>query len=194
MDYLEEFLERVLPSEGTYCIAVFLGGGDRVSHIWKPTLGGLADAIRVNDANGHTVYHACATFKQDAGGKLYRRIENVKFLRSLWLDVDYGNTHKKPSPYKDKDEAAQAVAALSGSINLPDPVLIDSGYGLHCYWPMAENVDRIRWQKLADYFRGVCIGHELAADHSLTGNPAVILRPIGTHNRKHGQERLVRCL
>jgi hypothetical protein len=190
MNTLEEFLERVLPSEGLYCVVVFLGGSaERVSHIFKPTLGGMVDAIRVNDANGHTVYHACATFTAPR-----RTIENVRFLRSLWLDVDYGDTHKKPSPYKDQDEAAQAVAALPRHINLPEPIVVDSGYGLHCYWPMAENVDRVRWQKLADYFRGVCIGIDLEADHSLTGNSAVILRPVGTHNRKHGQERLVRCL
>ncbi len=190
MTSLDEFLERVLPSEGYYCVVVFKGG--KPYHIFKPTLGGMVDEIRVNDANGHTVYHACATYIDTAS----RTIRNVRCLRSLWLDVDTGFDEKRNKwrKYKDQDEAAQAVAALSRASRLPDPVLVDSGYGLHCYWPMAENVDRIRWQPLADYFRGFCVEHGVEADHSLTGNPAVILRPIGTHNRKHGEERLVRCL
>jgi len=191
MNTLEQFLERVLPSEGVYCVVVFKGQMPP-QHIFKQTLGGMADAIRVNDAHGHTVYHACATFKEPGR----RSIENVRYLRSLWLDIDVGFDEKrnKPRKYKDQDEAAQAVAALSRATRLPDPVLVDSGYGLHCYWPMAENVDRLRWQKLADYFRGFCVSYELEADHALTGNSAVILRPIGTHNRKRGEERLVRCL
>jgi hypothetical protein len=184
MTSMDAFLAHVLPTEGYYC-AVILRQGMPVKQVFTSSLGKLVDTLLVNDANGHTVYHACSTF-MDASS---RTAQNARFVRSLWLDVDAG----EGKPYADADEAAAAVVAFTRVTGLPDPVLVDSGYGLHCYWPLAANVLSVRWRALAAGLRDLCGRHGLQADHQRTCDCASILRPPATTNRKYGRAKAVTC-
>src|SRR5215472_135290 len=91
-----DFLAHVLPREGYYCAVVFKDGF-APQHFFHHRLGAVVDHLLVNDANGYTVYHACATFLS-AGP---RRADNARCMRSLWLDVDAG----EGKPYQDADQA-----------------------------------------------------------------------------------------
>lgn len=183
----EDFLAHVLPSEGYYCCVTFREGFGP-QQFFHTKLGAIVDRILVDDANGHTVYHACATFSAPDS----RAAHNARYMRSLWLDLDTQEGDDK-KPYKDRDEAESAMAAFTRASGLPDPVLVDSGFGLHCYWPLDANIPAADWRALAFDFRDLCDRHGLAADHVRTCDGASILRPVGTRNRKHGDPRLVQC-
>src|ERR1700756_2034503 len=101
MTSIDAFLAHVLPTEGYYCAVIFKAGM-APEHVFPPSLGKLVDTLLVNDANGHTVYHACSTF-MDASS---RKAQNARYMRALWLDVDAG----EGKPYADADQAASAVA------------------------------------------------------------------------------------
>ena len=57
--------------------------------------------------------------------------DNVKWLSTFHLDIDYGSVgHKKESQYSNYQEALEAIV----NFDLPPTMVIHSGGGLHCYW------------------------------------------------------------
>jgi hypothetical protein len=180
----EAFLRHILPTEGYYCCATFKGG--HCEQYFTPSIDALVERILVEDANGNTVYHACATYLSPGR----RTQDNARCARGLWLDIDAGDG----KPYADVDQAAHAVSAFARIANLNDPTCVESGSGLHCYWTVDANIPAKEWRDLADAFRELCDRHDLQADHSRTCDIASILRPVGTTNRKlPGNPRRVTC-
>ena len=112
-------------------------------------------------------------------------------LRCLRLDIDYGPGHSRAG-YETYDEARQALKDFLGKTGLPIPMIVESGGGMHVHWPMKEAISTTKWQRYADGLKAACLEHGLRADHSLTSNPVVILRPPGTFNRKLSQPRAVK--
>jgi hypothetical protein len=143
----------------------------------------LAEYIIAEDARGRTVYHACACFVLPTK----RTHDNVEALRSFWVDADVGEN----KPFKTVHEAGQAIATFCKALSIPLPVPVGSGYGLHCYWPLDEDIDPETWQRYAHGFRALCHQHKLAVDHNRTGDMSSILRTPGTHNRKHETAKAV---
>src|SRR6266576_6693985 len=177
-----EFLEKILPSDGYKCATVFNENG-KVWNTFFPTVADLARFITSEDALGRTVYHACATF----GTPESRKQSNAIGARSFWLDIDAG----EGKPYADALEAALAVERFRISFRLPAPVYVGSGNGLHCYWPLEEIVQPVAWHRYASGLKRLCHQANLQADGSRTCDLASELRTPGTHNRKHGEYRLV---
>lgn len=107
-------------------------------------------------------------------------------MRSLWLDIDLA----PKSIYRDALSAAEATARFCQELNLPTPVYVGSGNGLHVYWPLTENLTLEQWLPLARGLKAACQRHGLMAGPERTADAASILRPPGSHHRK-AEEREV---
>lgn len=178
-----EFLERILPAEGFKCATVF--DDKRVFNKFFATVPELEKFILAQDALGRTVYHACAAF----GTPDSRKQNNAIGAKCFWLDIDAG----EGKPYDDAVVAALAVQRCVHEYALPRPIYVGSGSGLHLYWPLAEIVDPKTWTRYATGLRRLCAEANLQIDAVRTCDLASVLRTPGTHNRKLGEYRLVRC-
>ncbi len=76
-----DFLALVLPDEGLKCIALQKPKG--FLHTFFTDVSAAAEYAEDRDAEGATVYFACASFLTADN----RKGENVAFVRSLWLDI-----------------------------------------------------------------------------------------------------------
>jgi hypothetical protein len=197
-----EFLSSILPESGNYICA--WGAIDsylsRTSgrmklgpfqHDHCSSIEELAAAMRRNDVFGRQVYHALATFKQPK----IRQQPNVALLRALWLEIDAGDG----KPYPDWLAAQEAVLAFCDALNLPTPMFVRSGNGIHAYWPLKVATDLATWQRYADGLKQACARQGLKADPARTADAASVLRTPGTHNRKaetlgNGPPAKVECL
>lgn len=178
-----EFLERILPAEGYKCATVF--DEKRVFNKFFPTTTELEKFILAQDALGRTVYHACAAF----GTPDSRKQSNAIGAKCFWLDADAG----EGKPYPDSITAAQAIAAFTAAYGLPKPLYVGSGNGIHVYWPLAEMLAPREWLRYSDGLKRLCRQAGLEVDVVRTCDLASVLRTPGTHNRKLGEYRLVRC-
>jgi hypothetical protein len=179
-----DFLESVLPTQGAYCTVGIRSGV--VKQSFQPTIDDV-DSVGVGlDAAGVDAYFALATFNDDSS----RKVDNAAFLRSFFLDLDCGTG----KPYADQPAAAQALSVFIKDTGLPSPTVVNSGGGLHVYWPLTEDVAVSDWIPHAKSLKRLCTQHNLHADPAVTADAARILRIPGTHNFKGGQQRPVQIV
>ena len=181
---MTDFLNSVLPTQGTYCTV-----GIRANIVRQAFHGSVADVDAVStalDLQGVDAYFALATFKDGSA----RTVDNAAFLRSFFLDLDCGTG----KPYVDQPAAAQAVAIFLQATGLPSPTLVNSGGGLHVYWPLTEDVPVAVWQPYAKSLKRLCAQNNLHADPAVTADAARILRVPGTHNFKNNTSRPVQII
>ncbi len=171
-----EFLKKILPAQGLYCAAVFPNGMKQPPrHVFKPTIKDLAVEILAADARGYNVFHACAAYRFPGS----RKQSNTQAMRALWLDLDV-----KPGQYESQRMAAVAVVGFCLAVGLPVPMIVSSGRGLHCYWPLVGDIPAPKWKRTAETLAR-CLDHfGVLHDPSRTTDEASILRPVGTHHRK----------
>jgi len=117
-----------------------------------------------------------------------RTAENALWHRSLRIDVDVYNgtdTNKLAQvPYRSKAQGWQALKAALQGIGLPMPTLVDSGYGIHCYWLLDRDIELVRWQPLVRQLGAALAQHGLVVDTTTTQDAARILRLPGSWNFK----------
>ena len=181
---MTDFLDSVLPVQGTYCTVGIRSGV--VKQSFQATIADV-DAIGSGlDASGVDAYFALATFNDDSS----RKVDNAAFLRAFFLDLDCGTG----KPYADQPAAAQALSIFVKDTGLPSPTVVSSGGGLHVYWPLTEDVAVSDWMPHAKSLKRLCVQHNLHADPAVTADAARILRIPGTHNFKNGQRRPVQIM
>jgi hypothetical protein len=201
MDTLN-FLKTILPAEGIYYLVVFKNGVKHPAHKAFNNLEALASAVSKFSANPDlTVYHACASYQQEfvevqsADGtckKKFRVPENWGRAKAFWLDIDCGEAKAAANAgYATKADAAKAVFKFARQIGWPRPMLVDSGYGVHAYWPLTKAIRPEAWRKVASALKVATQRFGLLADPTRTADFSSILRPSGTVNRKYGNEKLV---
>jgi hypothetical protein len=178
MHQTEAFLRLILPREGWYCSVIFDALG-RVHHNWFKSIELLAENLLHCDRQGLTVYHACAAYVQPSR----RTKANVRAIKSLWLDLD-----------GDQRQSVQSLIPFCRLEHLPLPVSVNSGYGLHVYWPLERELSRQEWEGYARGLRERARQRHLHFDAARTCDAASILRPIASHNRKHETPREVELL
>ena len=172
----EVFLDKVTGNEGYYCLfAVKLGQNDR-PQTFHTTYDSLLQEARKLDARGYSPYFALATFEESGS----RVADNVKQLKSFFMDIDCGEGRDYPT----KKEGLQALQRFCKKVELPRPLLVDSGRGVHCYWPLSEAVSRDDWKPVADHLKQLCKNHGFTIDPSVTADAARVLRIPTTHNHK----------
>ena len=79
-----EFLHKILPTTGIIIVGQQLEKGFK--HFFHETVDDAWTRIQALDKAGHTVFVAQASFKTPEN----RRKDNVKLIRSFWMDIDCG--------------------------------------------------------------------------------------------------------
>lgn len=210
-----EHLSKILPSSGLKVLATMRprldadGNEMRKSDgsiqltTWHKTYGSieeLAKALRLQANNGYPLYMAMAGFdreksfidKVSKAGKEYkgfsRSADFTESFRAMWLDIDVGQSKaEKGEGYATQELAIEALNAFVFDLDLPQPMLVNSGGGVHAYWAFTEDVESQHWFKLAKVFDAIIKHYGLLADPSCTADRARILRPIGTINHKYNK-------
>lgn len=191
-----EFFRRILPDKGIYVAAVpksIVSDGKNktifIHHDFE-SLEQMASSVSEWDKSS-TVYHACASYKDKLqvkpnGFKFGRTAKNVRACKSFWVDIDCGPSKaEKGEGYAKQKDAADALNAFCKERNFPLPSLIvSSGYGLHCYWTLTREIPVDEWYAVASKFKQLLAADGMRVDPSRTSDPASILRPIGTTNKK----------
>ena len=170
------FLEQVLGSEGYYCLFAYKLNDDKLTQKFYSSIEDLSKAAKDINARGYNAYYGLATF-EEAGS---RKVSNVKQLKSFFLDLDCGESKDYPT----QREALQALQKFCKKLNLPRPMLVDSGRGIHVYWLLEEAVGPVEWVPVAEHLKKLCKEHGLLADPAVTADAARVLRIPDTHNYK----------
>lgn len=170
-----KFLKRVLAAQGWYCI-VGLKTGAKPKQTFVASIDEVDDVIqRMLDAE-YNVYFGCAKYKSNTK----RTKENAGYFKSFWLDLDCG----AGKDYPDQNTALADLVRFCEELELPAPTLVDSGFGIHCYWRLTEEVTFQEWIQVAEHLKALCKHHKLKADSAVTADAARILRVPGTFNHK----------
>lgn len=184
-----EFFRHILPGTGHYVLAwVPRAGGKGFRHVLTDDFDELAAAAERLDAQGHTVYHACAAYREkrvwDSRKERWRvRVStNALAVRSQWVDLDVG---PEPDKYDSLKEAAAAVKATCKHFKIPLPTMVRSGKGLHIYWVFDRDVLAADAAESALKVKAAFTEYGLKQDPTRTADMASVLRPPGTTHRKN---------
>ena len=174
---LKQFYEKALPSQGVYCVSGL--HQRRMANRFAETLDGVFEEIEKFKKKDADVFVALGTFEGYS-----RKAEDCLFVRSFFIDLDVGEGKE----YDSKEAAHVALYKLQGEANLPDPVVIDSGGGIHAYWIMDTDIPKDEWKPAAEVFKALCLQH-IAIDPVVTADAARIMRCPETFNQKTGTPR-----
>ena len=178
-----DFLQRVLPTEGTV-VSIVINAGDRPRQKFYNTIQELADASVKLSNHGHNVYYAVASFN-DASA---RKQSNVNKLKALYLDIDCG----PEKPFATPVDGARALTEFLSKTGLPKPLVVLSGNGLHVYWVLTSELSKAEWQPLANALKLATEKLGFEVDPAVPADSARVLRAVGTVNPKGG--KIVRVL
>jgi len=166
-----------LPSQGVYCVSGL--HQRRMANRFAETLDGVFEEIEKFKKKGSDVFVALGTFEGYS-----RKADDCLYVRSFFIDLDVGEGKE----YADKADAHTALYKLQGAADLPDPVVIDSGGGIHAYWIMDTDIPKDEWKPAAEAFKALCLQH-IAIDPVVTADAARIMRCPETFNYKTGTPR-----
>lgn len=198
-----EFFQATLPAEGVYYLALFKPGYNAPSHKAFDSLEKLADAVAVIEQShpDWSIYHACASYKEpfvevEVKGetkKKYRISQNWDKAKAFWADIDCGEDKAAEGKgYADKKEAFVKLRDFCAATGFPTPMFVDSGNGIHVYWPLTKAIPAETWQRMAFALKALFDHHGLLIDPSRTADFASILRPVGSFHKK-GEPKEVVC-
>ena len=183
-----DLLNAVQPADGWFAVVGIKGAGAdlrRQQHLVETRE--EVDAIATRLVRGKwNVFFGVAKYATDAN----RTKENVQSLRAFWLDIDCGPKKAIPNPktgrpdgYIDQASGLVALRQFCATVGLPKPILVNSGRGIHAYWPLTRDVTREEWEPVASRLRDLCNTHEFIVD-PVVFEVARIMRIPGTLNFK----------
>lgn len=122
--------------------------------------------------------------------------QNALFLKSIWIDVDVGNTPDKPDKhYNTIEEAWAALVQFRKDAGLPQfSAVVKSGGGLHAYFIADRPLTPSEWRPFADGLRALLLHHNVKCDAGLTTDDVRLLRLPNTLNHKYDPPRPVELL
>ena len=173
-----DFLKRVLPTKGFYVTTVINQNGRKQGFF--DSVEELAQTCGRLDSTGNNTYFAISSFN----AKGNRKQDNVRATKVIAIDVDCG----KNKPYPSWKEGLKELGKFIKTMRLPKPMIVYSGNGLHVYWVLKEELEPQDWKPLANAMKQAALDKEFKIDAGLTANSALVLRPVGTHNPKNGNE------
>lgn len=191
MQPTENFLSLVLPHRGTIVLVEIAGDVVR-NHTYEEgtSVAEIAQDAETMDRRGSTVYMAMGGYAPETVARYKgRTADNARWFRSLWYDLDVGPKKE----YLTQKDAAQALVKFVNTIGMPAPTIINSGYGLHVYWPFDDDLPADQWRFAAQRLKALADQHGLRIDNC-TEDAARILRPVGTHNYKGDTPKEVRLI
>ena len=203
-----EFLKLVVPSDGFYIVATPFKIPNTTRTAWvNRVVKDIPEMLALRQQwlqEQKDVYFALASFAEDhvwnptkvdyktgkLGAKEYRTQGNAKSLKSLYLDLDVG-TDKPEKKYPTQQLAVTELKRFIAELGLPLPLLVDSGYGVHVYWPSTHSIARDDWRLIAEKLKAAATAWGLKQDPTITADSARVLRLPGTTNFKHGTTKAV---
>jgi hypothetical protein len=172
---ITEFYKKALPSKGVYCVADIDPATKKTRHKFVESIDELISAVEDKKKSNTNIFVALSSFKGYS-----RKAEDAEFIRSFFVDLDVG----EGKGYTSKEEALQALDKFIEDAELPPPVKIDSGGGVHAYWVFDEDVPASEWKPYAEKFKELCVSKGLKIDPVVTADLARILRCPDTFNYK----------
>ena len=170
------FLRAVIGTAGYYCLFASNSTTSKRTQRFYEDINVLVQEAHDLDSLGYDVYFGLAAF--NTGGS--RKSDNVKHLRSFFLDLDCGPSKDYPT----KKAALNALKSFCETVRLPKPLCVDSGRGIHCYWPLSDNIPPDDWVPVAEKLKSLCARYKLYADPAVTSDIARVLRVPTTRNHK----------
>jgi len=170
------FYDVALPKSGVYCVST-IDKNKSVINRFAESVDEVYDLIEQfkfseNDLN---IFVAPASFKNFS-----RKADNAEFVKSLFIDLDIGDG----KAYSNQQEALDDLQKFVDYAELPPPVRINSGRGIHAYWLMDSDIPAPEWRKYAKKFKEICIEAGLKIDPAVTADAARIMRAPDTLNYK----------
>lgn len=179
-----DFLAAVLPAQGKYC--AFTMRDKLRKNIFVDSLENLYETNLNLSERGQNTFYALSAFDDEGT----REATHAQCIRALFMDLDCGEGKAFPTK-KAAVEALYAFLQASGLSALGVPWLVDSGGGVHVYWPFEAEVDIAAWQPLAEALKRAARQHALPIDMTVTADAARVLRMPGTLNWKYAPPRPV---
>jgi hypothetical protein len=180
MDGLQ-FVNTIVPDDGFYCIFAEKNKGDIVRQNLYDSLDTAIAAAHSLDADGFNSYFALSSFQT----KDSRLATNALSTKSFFLDLDVGQQYVDIGKgYLTQTEAWEALATFCKDTGMPHPVVVNSGRGLHVYWPFTEAVSKAEWVAVATQFKNLAMSSGLLIDPAVPADSARVLRVPTTHNHK----------
>jgi hypothetical protein len=190
-----DLLTLVQPAEGWFAITGIKGTGKNAD-VRQELVATREEADALIERfvqAGRNAFFGVAKYKTGDN----RTKENVLGLKAFWLDVDCGPAKAEPDPktgrpdgYVDQKAGLEALKSFCKNVGLPTPTLVNSGGGIHAYWPLEETVPRRDWEAVAERFKEVCRTQNFYVDNAVF-EVARVLRVPGTFNFKQEEPRPV---
>ena len=172
---IREFYKKALPSTGVYCIATIDPVVKVTRHKFVENIDELESFVESKKNTKTNIFVALSSFNGYS-----RKAEEAKAVKSFFVDLDVG----EGKGYNSKEEALDAIDKFISENELPPPVRIDSGGGVHAYWLFDKDVPATEWKPYAEKFKNFCLSHGLNIDPVVTADLARILRCPDTFNQK----------
>jgi len=181
-----DFLQHVLPAQGYPVIThsrIKNDGSKAFSNYAFSDIKSASDYVLQMEKPECEVYFACSTYRDvvDINDSprfgVTRSQANVQFAKSVWCDIDIkddGHNHS------DRKEALVAVKAACAALDLPMPMIVLSGSGLHLYWVFSTAVGPAVWKEVAVAMQRALLENGVMLDKTVTTDSARILRPVGS--------------
>ena len=173
----QQFLKAILGSHGNYCVFASNPETKKLHQEFFSTIEELYDDAIERDEHGDNAYFALGTFNPDTHKRL---ASNVLEMKSFFLDLDCGEGKE----YPDQKTALAELKVFCKTLNMPRPMLVNSGRGVHVYWALTEAVSCDVWLPVANKLKDKCKELGLLADKNVTSDAARVLRMPNTHNYK----------
>lgn len=170
---MKNFYETVLPARGVHCVAAIDKKGV-VKHYWLQSTKEVEEKVEEIGNQGRNVYFALGSFFDDSK----RSAANCHSMRSFFVDLDC----KGGDTYESKEAAIASLISFCKKTKFPRPMVVDSGNGVHAYWPFDKEIETKDWAQAANKLKMLCSYHKFMIDRSVTGDAARILRAPGTLN------------
>ena len=132
---LKQFYEKVLPQQGVYCVSG-IDKDKKTTNRFAETLDDVFKLIERFKKQEVNVFVAPGSFEGFS-----RKADNCIFYRSLFVDLDVSPEKAAIGKgYTTKKEALAALETFLAEQELPPPVILDSGTGIHAYWIFDRDV------------------------------------------------------
>lgn len=186
---LRDFFNAVLPASGLVCsgsLSVPARGG--MKHDTFNNVGAFVDALPVVTASKTRAHYFCISSLQnhsivERGSHRVRTQTNTAQTKCFVVDID---VRDEPGHFRTKEAAMAGLRDMQDKLQMPAPIVVDSGRGYHCYWPMLEAIPSTMWTSTAKAFLRAAqlVAPEVVVDGSRVADSAGVLRIPETINHK----------
>ena len=179
---LKQFYEKALPTQGVYCatgIEPGESGKGKATNKFAESIDELLKQVEFIKKKGWNAYVALGTFEGYS-----RKKDDCLYFRSFFIDLDVGEDKAASGKgYATKEAALEALDKFLAESELPPPVRIDSGTGIHAYWLLTEEVPIDVYMPYAVKFKDY-VTERILADPAVMAEAARIMRVPDSLNYK----------